>query len=142
LKKKQKVALAESCTGGLATSLMTRVSGSSKVLDRSFIVYSNDSKVDMLGVDKKKLIKHGAVSKWTALEMARGAIKSSKAKKAVAITGVAGPTGGTKAKPVGTVRIAVVNGKRTRVLRFQFGSNRRHNQIFSAYYALQFLRDL
>jgi nicotinamide-nucleotide amidase len=142
LKQKTKVAIAESCTGGLTSALLTRVSGSSKVLDRAFITYSNQAKVDQIAVDSKKLEKHGAVSKWTAIAMAKGALSNSKAKKAVAITGVAGPTGGSKEKPVGTVWIAAAKKNKVDVKLCQFGKSRRLNQALAAYTALIMLRDI
>jgi len=97
---------AESCTGGLVSAHITAVAGSSAVFDRSFITYSYASKVDMLGVNLSYLQKHGAVSEVVALEMLKGALKNSAAHISVAITGIAGPTGGSKDKPVGTICFA------------------------------------
>ena len=97
------LALAESCTGGMATEAVTSIAGSSAWFDRAFITYSNQAKIDMLNVAKTTLENHGAVSENTALEMALGAIKHSAAQVSASITGVAGPTGGTPAKPVGMV---------------------------------------
>ncbi|MBN8555855.1 MAG: CinA family nicotinamide mononucleotide deamidase-related protein [Deltaproteobacteria bacterium] len=142
LKQKTLVSIAESCTGGLASSMLTRVAGSSKVLDRGFVTYSNQAKMDLLGVKSAALQKHGAVSKQVALEMAEGALKNSLAKKAVAITGIAGPSGGTSEKPVGTVWIALASAKKTEAKLFHFNWNRREMiQKFSAYYALKMLKD-
>jgi len=94
---------AESCTGGWVSEVVTSVSGSSRWFERGFVTYSDAAKRQMLGVNKKTLRKHGAVSQETAREMAKGALKRSRGTIAVAVTGVAGPTGGSAAKPVGTV---------------------------------------
>ena len=101
-----KVATAESCTGGLVAAAITDVSGSSDWFDRGFITYSNAAKVGMLGVRAETIAAQGAVSEATAQEMAAGALANSVADLAVAITGVAGPSGGTAAKPVGMVCFA------------------------------------
>ena len=108
-KKKLKIATAESCTGGMIATLLTDISGSSDVFERGFVTYSNDAKKDMLGVSASLIEKHGAVSAEVAEAMAHGAIKNSKADIAVAVTGVAGPGGGTKKKPVGLVYIAAAS---------------------------------
>lgn len=94
---------AESCTGGLITAVLTSVSGSSAWVDRGFVTYSNEAKMEMLGVAATTLEKFGAVSEETAREMATGALKASRATMAYSVTGVAGPIGGTAAKPVGMV---------------------------------------
>ncbi len=99
------LATAESCTGGLIAGALTEISGSSAVVDRGFVTYSNRAKVEMLGVDEKVLDIFGAVSRETALQMAAGALRSG-TDLAVAVTGVAGPTGGSVEKPVGLVHIA------------------------------------
>ena len=98
--------LAESCTGGLASAAITEIPGSSAWFDRGFVTYSNAAKIEMLGVSAETLEKFGAVSEETAREMALGAIKHSKAQVAISITGIAGPSGGTPEKPVGTVCFA------------------------------------
>ena len=100
------IALAESCTGGLVSAALTEVAGSSAVLDRGFVTYSNESKHEVLGVPMDILDTFGAVSVATAWAMARGALANSKADIAVAISGIAGPDGGTEMKPVGTVVFA------------------------------------
>ncbi|KMS59388.1 competence protein [Novosphingobium barchaimii LL02] len=100
------VALAESCTGGLVCAALTEIPGSSAVLDRGFVTYSNESKMEMLGVHADIIDSFGAVSPATAWAMAQGAIKKSKADVAVAISGIAGPEGGSEMKPVGTVVFA------------------------------------
>lgn len=100
------IVTAESCTGGWVAQELTAIAGSSAWFDRGFVTYSNEAKQEMLGVRAETLKKHGAVSEETALEMAQGALKHSRGTVALAITGVAGPTGGTPAKPVGTVCFA------------------------------------
>ena len=100
------LATAESCTGGWVAQVVTSVSGSSEWFDRGFVTYSNDAKREMIGVRVETLDRHGAVSEETAREMAAGALTASRAQIAVAITGVAGPTGGTPQKPVGMVCFA------------------------------------
>ena len=100
------LATAESCTGGGIAQALTGLSGASTWFDRGFVTYSNEAKVEMLGVQASTLASVGAVSEETALEMARGAITHSRAHVSVAVTGIAGPDGGTPDKPVGTVWIA------------------------------------
>ena len=103
LDKGQRLATAESCTGGLIAGACTDVAGSSKWFECGFVTYSNDAKTEMLRVDAALLKRHGAVSEQVAQAMAQGALTHSHAQVAVAVTGVAGPTGGSRAKPVGTV---------------------------------------
>lgn len=122
--KNLKIATAESCTGGLLAAIFTEISGSSKVLERGFVSYSNEAKSEILGVNPKIIEKYGAVSQETAKEMAEGAIKNSKAQIAIAITGIAGPSGGSKEKPVGLVYIAILNNNRTFIRKFNFAGNR------------------
>ena len=102
----RRVALAESCTGGLVAAALTEISGSSAVLDRGFVTYSNEAKIESLGVSGDIIETFGAVSIATAWAMACGALRNSQADVAVAISGVAGPDGGTAMKPVGTVVFA------------------------------------
>ena len=97
------VATAESCTGGLIIALMTDLPGSSSMVDRGFVTYSNEAKMDMLGVSEQTLERHGAVSRETALEMVAGALERSRAGIALSVTGIAGPDGGSDEKPVGLV---------------------------------------
>lgn len=101
-----KIALAESCTGGLVAGALTEIPGSSAILDRGFVVYSNEAKMQLLGVGVDIIDTFGAVSEATAWAMAHGALHRSKASVAVGITGIAGPDGGTAQKPVGTVVFA------------------------------------
>jgi nicotinamide-nucleotide amidase len=104
-----KIATAESCTGGLVAGALTEIAGSSDVVDRGFVTYSNESKQTMLGVPAATLKRHGAVSAETAAAMANGALKHSLADITVAITGIAGPGGGSKQKPVGLVHFAAAS---------------------------------
>jgi nicotinamide-nucleotide amidase len=102
----RRVATAESCTGGLVAGAITSVAGSSEWFERGFVTYSNDAKVELLGVTSATLVLHGAVSEETAREMAEGALAHSHADLAVAVTGIAGPGGAVPGKPVGTVCFA------------------------------------
>ena len=99
----QRLATAESCTGGWIAQCLTAIAGSSDWFERGFVTYSNEAKVEMLGVDADALLAHGAVSEATAAAMAAGALRHSHADWALAVTGIAGPSGGSKDKPVGTV---------------------------------------
>jgi len=112
IKKKLKISFAESCTGGMLSSTVTSISGSSKVFDMSFITYSNKAKMSILKVPKKIITKHGAVSKECCLSMVKNLSKISKANISVSITGIAGPNGGTKSKPVGLVYIGIKKGNK------------------------------
>lgn len=106
------VTTAESCTGGLIAAYLTAVPGSSDVVDRGFVTYANESKTEMLAVPAAMIEAHGAVSEPVARAMAEGALARSRADITVAVTGIAGPTGGTAEKPVGTVHLAACrNGK-------------------------------
>ena len=103
LKNQLKLATAESCTGGMIAAACTDLAGSSAWFERGFVTYSNEAKTQMLGVDASLITRHGAVSEEVVRAMVQGAIAHSRAQIAVAVTGVAGPTGGSAAKPVGTV---------------------------------------
>lgn len=119
------LAAAESCTGGLIASEITSYAGSSAIFDRGFVTYSNQSKIDMLGVSENTLEKFGAVSEQTALEMADGALTNSMATLSVSVTGIAGPDGGTPDKPVGTVCIGLGHaGLTTKTYKFLFKGDR------------------
>jgi nicotinamide-nucleotide amidase len=116
-------ATAESCTGGLIAALLTEIPGSSSVLERGFVVYSNAAKEELLGVPAEILAKHGAVSERTARAMAEGALAQSRAEVAVSVTGIAGPDGGTATKPVGLVHFACARrGKPTVAREERFGA--------------------
>ena len=119
-KKRLKISFAESCTGGLLSSSITSISGSSKVFTLGFVTYSNLAKINILKVPKKILIKHGAVSYETSLSMVKNLSKISKTNISVSITGVAGPKGGTKQKPVGLVYIGIKKGNKTLVKKHLF----------------------
>jgi nicotinamide-nucleotide amidase len=101
------LATAESCTGGLVAAYLTHIAGASDIVERGFVTYSNDSKVELLGVDTRIIAEHGAVSRQAALAMAAGALWRSKADVSVAVTGIAGPGGGSEDKPVGLVHFAI-----------------------------------
>ena len=125
-KKKLKVSFAESCTGGLLSSYITSISGSSKVFTLGLVTYSNQTKIDILKVPKKIIIKHGAVSYETCLCMVKNLNRISKTNISVSITGVAGPKGGTKQKPIGLVYIGVKKGNKILVKKFLFKSKKRN----------------
>jgi nicotinamide-nucleotide amidase len=114
------LATAESCTGGWIAEALTSISGSSEWFDRGFVTYSNAAKEEMLGVSRDTLDRHGAVSEQTVREMAQGALRHSRAQMSLAVSGIAGPTGGTPEKPVGSVWLAwaAESGVITRYARF------------------------
>ena len=119
-----KFSCAESCTGGLLSSLLTQESGASKVFDRGFIVYSNQAKIDMLGVDRTILDRFGAVSAEVAEEMVRGVIGKSGSDVGISITGIAGPSSDLTQKPVGLVYIGMYFDGMIRVRKFNFSGDR------------------
>lgn len=117
-----KLATAESCTGGLIAALFTEIAGASDVYERGFVTYSNAAKVGALNVDIEVLLRHGAVSREVGAAMAEGALRASAADIALGVTGIAGPAGGTEAKPVGLVYIGLAAPGRGAVCReFRFG---------------------
>ena len=123
-----KIATAESCTGGLVAALLTEISGSSAVVERGFVTYSNEAKIELIGVPAELIADHGAVSEPVARAMAEGALAHSRADVAVGITGVAGPTGGTAAKPVGLVHFGLARkGAGTIHLERRYGDLGREN---------------
>jgi len=137
------LATAESCTGGWLAQVVTSVAGSSAWFDRGFVTYSNAAKQDMLGVQIETLIKFGAVSEETAREMVQGALARSTAQLALAITGIAGPGGGTPEKPVGTVSFAWAVSGQTCISTTQiFCGNRRQIRAASVGFALRQLLTL
>ena len=140
LEKGKRVAVAESCTGGQLASLITSVSGSSNYFDRGFVVYSERSKVEVLGVSEETIAKHTVYSHETALEMAKRTLEKSKADYSLATTGLAGPTGGTDDLPVGTVFIALGTGSKALSVRFKFSGERTWVQKLASYTALDMLR--
>ena len=124
-KKRLKISFAESCTGGLLSSSITSISGSSKVFTLGLVTYSNQSKINILKVSKKIITKHGAVSYETCLSMVKNLSKISKTNISVSITGIAGPKGGTKQKPVGLVFIGIKKGNKTLVKKYLFRNKKR-----------------
>jgi nicotinamide-nucleotide amidase len=140
ISKNQKLAVAESCTGGYISHLITSVPGCSDFYNGSVTAYSNQVKENILGVSHKTLDEFGAVSEQVAKEMAVGAREVLNADFAVATTGIAGPGGGTEEKPVGTIWIAVASEKNVIALKFVFGDNRERNILRSSQTALQLLR--
>ncbi len=136
------IATAESCTGGLIAAALTSVAGSSDVVERGFVTYSNRAKVEMLGVDDDLISVHGAVSEQVARSMCEGALKNSKANLSVSVTGIAGPGGGTAEKPVGTVHLAVASeNSPTNHYHLQFGDigrdEVRHKTMLAAFSMLK-----
>ncbi len=138
------MATAESCTGGLVAGALTEIAGSSDVVDRGFVTYSNEAKQAMLGVTAATLKRHGAVSRETATAMVKGALKNSLADIAVSITGIAGPAGGTKQKPVGLVYFAAAHrgGKRLAYRRLYGNIGRGRVRAVSVSQALTMLETL
>ena len=131
IKKRLKISFAESCTGGLLSSSLTSISGSSKVFTLGLVTYSNQSKIKFLKVPKKIITKYGAVSYETCLSMVKNLNKISKTNISVSITGVAGPKGGTKQKPTGLVFIGIKKGNKTLVKKYLF-KNMKRNSIQKA----------
>ncbi|RLF26119.1 MAG: competence protein ComA [Thermoplasmata archaeon] len=136
------VATAESCTGGLIANMLTNVSGSSLYFDRGVVSYSNRAKMELLGVPSQVLEKHGAVSEETAKAMAEGVKLRSGVDVGVSTTGIAGPTGGTKDKPVGLVYIGVSTRDETVVKKFLFKGDRLSNKESACEAALKMLFEL
>jgi nicotinamide-nucleotide amidase len=134
------IAVAESCTGGLITDRLTNVPGSSRYVERGYIVYSNASKVQELGVSSQLLRQHGAVSREVAEAMAFGARTKANADVGISTTGIAGPAGGTAEKPVGLVWIGYSDREETTALRFQFGNDRRRVKERASQTALDVVR--
>ena len=125
VRKKIKVSVAESCTGGLLASAITSISGASKIFNLGLITYSNQAKIKILKVNKKIIKKYGAVSHECCYAMVNNLSKISKANINVSITGIAGPRGGTKKKPVGLVYIGVKKGSKIEINKFLFKSKKR-----------------
>jgi PncC family amidohydrolase len=124
-KKKLKISFAESCTGGLLSYAITSISGSSKVFTIGLVTYSNQSKINLLKVPKNIIRKHGAVSYETCITMVKNLNKISKTNISVSITGIAGPKGGTKKKPIGLVFIGIKKGNKILVKKHLFKSKKR-----------------
>jgi nicotinamide-nucleotide amidase len=140
LKKQHLImATAESCTGGLFAHLLTNISGSSSYFDRGVVTYSNKAKTELLGVPKDLLQRYGAVSEQTAEAMASGIRERAAVDIGIATTGIAGPTGGTKEKPVGLVYIGISTKKKVIVKRFLFSGDRLANKESTCNAALELL---
>ncbi len=136
------IVTAESCTGGLIAALLTEIPGSSDVVERGFVTYSNQAKEDLLGVPAELLRAHGAVSEPVCRAMAEGALKNSRAQLAVAVTGIAGPGGGSAEKPVGLVYIAAARQAGDTIMReYRFGEiGRGRVRLGTVEKAIQLLR--
>ena len=137
-----KIATAESCTGGLISHSFTNISGSSEYFDRGIVSYSNKAKTELLDVSEDILNKYGAVSEKVAKAMSEGIRKKSNVDIGIATTGIAGPTGGTKEKPVGLVFISISTINNTIVKRFHFSGNRLENKESTCKAALETLLKL
>ena len=143
IQKKLTISFAESCTGGMLSSTITSVSGSSKVFNLGLVTYSNKSKIDILKIPKKIISKYGAVSNECCLSMVKNLSKISKANISVSITGIAGPNGGTKLKPVGLVYIGIKKGNKIIIKEKKFKSkNRNKIQILAATEAMKNILEL
>ena len=119
-RKKLKISFAESCTGGLLSSAITSVSGSSKVFNLGLVTYSNESKIKVLKISKKLIRKYGAVSEQVCKAMAKNVSKIGKTNMSISITGIAGPSGGTKQKPVGLIYVGIKRANKVKVNRYLF----------------------
>jgi len=133
------IATAESCTGGLLAHSLTNISGSSDYFDRGVVTYSNKSKIELLGVSKKTLEEYGAVSEQTAKAMTLEIKNRSKVDIGIATTGIAGPTGGTKEKPVGLVYIGIATSEKVEIKKFNFSGDRLQNKENTCNAALKML---
>jgi len=143
IQKKLKISFAESCTGGMLSSIITSVSGSSKVFNLGLVTYSNKAKIDILKVPKKIISKYGAVSNECCLSMVKNLSKISKANISVSITGVAGPNGGTKLKPVGLVYIGIKKGDKISIQKHLFkNKNRISIQKVSVITSLEIINEI
>jgi len=135
-----RIGVAESCTGGLIASRLTDISGSSRYVDQAVVVYSNEAKTELLGVPPDLLREHGAVSEPAALAMAQGIKARARAGIGVGVTGIAGPTGGTPEKPVGTVVVSAVTDAESRVRTFRFFGEREQVKFQASQAALDMVR--
>ena len=140
IEKNISLSFAESCTGGLIGHRITQVPGSSKVFKGSLVVYSNDAKVNILGVDKENIEKYGAVSEPTSKDMAEKIRSKFSTDIGLSITGIAGPDGGSETKPVGLTYIGLSTSEGVKVREYNFGSNRLNNKSRASQSALNFLR--
>ena len=140
VERKLRIGVAESCTGGLIASRLTDISGSSRYVDQAVVVYSNEAKTELLGVSPDLLREHGAVSEPAALAMAQGIKARARAGIGVGVTGIAGPTGGTPEKPVGTVVVSAVTEAESRVRTFRFFGEREQVKFQASQAALDMVR--
>jgi nicotinamide-nucleotide amidase len=140
LKNKLTLSVAESCTGGLIANRITNIPGSSRYFKMGVITYSNESKVSELDVSNELIDRHGAVSRQVALAMAKGLLKRSRSDYALSVTGIAGPTGGTKQKPIGLVYIALASWKKLISIERHFLGNRLDIKLQASTAALDLLR--
>jgi nicotinamide-nucleotide amidase len=140
IKTRKTIAVAESCTGGLLSSLLTQVSGSSSYFKLGVVAYSNTAKEKVLSVPQRLIARKGAVSEEVAIKLAQGVRKLAKADFGIGITGIAGPTGATPHKPVGTVFIAIASKNKTICKKFHFRGSRTSIRIKSAIKALELLK--
>ena len=122
-KNKIKISVAESCTGGLISYNLTKISGASKYFEMGVVTYSNKSKLNFLKIKPKTLTKYGSVSAETCKEMCKNLLKISKTNIAISITGIAGPDGGTKKKPIGLVYVGMCSQKKIEITKFSFNKN-------------------
>jgi len=142
LRRRWKVCTAESCTGGLIAKTCTDLAGSSDWFERGFVTYSNEAKSEMLAVPASIIADYGAVSEPVAVAMASGALRHSRAGLAIAVTGIAGPAGGSDEKPVGTVWIAVASAEQQRAACYRFDGDRAAVREATLYRALADARRL
>jgi nicotinamide-nucleotide amidase len=138
----KKIATAESVTGGLIAATLIKVPGASSVLEESFVTYSNEAKVKRLGVKKETLNTYGAVSKETALEMAEGICREAQADVGISVTGIAGPDGGTKEKPVGLVYVGCCVDGTTSVEKLLLKGNRQEIRDAVVLKALEYVKEI
>jgi len=142
IKRGKKIAVAESCTGGLLSNFLTQLPDSSKYFILGVVVYSNQAKEDILGVPSKIIVKNGAVSKDVARRMAKSVRLKAKTDFGIAITGIAGPAGGSKAKPVGTVFIAVDSKNKNICKKFRFSGPRATIRNKSAFKVIEIINNI
>ncbi len=136
----KKIAFAESCTGGMLSSMIVDIPGSSSVLDMSVVSYSNESKMETLNVKKETLDTYGAVSEETVIEMSKGLLDVSRAHISVAISGIAGPDGGNADKPVGLIYVGLNDGNKNYIRKLNFARERNYNRTYACLHALDMLR--
>jgi nicotinamide-nucleotide amidase len=141
IRRGQTLSIAESCTGGLISHTLTNIPGSSRFFVLGVIAYANVAKHKILGIRLSTIKKHGAVSKETAMEMAQGVRRISRSSIGIGITGIAGPTGGSRLKPIGTVFVSVATGSRAYFKKFRFKGPRASVKKQAATAALELLRE-